>query len=254
MLKLGEITYPSLKGKVSQAEWDTRVELAAIHRLIQYFGWFDLTMPGAAAKVPGEDAYLFLPAGLMFDEITASSLVRVALDGELLGENAFDYVPGTWFAMRAMFEARPEIMWAMHSHDKYAMALSARREKLLPISQSAAYNLATGVSYHDYDGPETYPERMAGLGKSLGSNRMLILHNHGMVTVGQSAPEAFLRMYFLRYSCEVQLLAGRGDDLFQLSPDLMQAVRADLQKGASLGNPWPALIRKLDRIDPGYRD
>jgi ribulose-5-phosphate 4-epimerase/fuculose-1-phosphate aldolase len=254
-LKIGDVAYPSLKGKVSDAEWRTRVELAAIYRLIDYFGWFDLTMPGASAKIPGEPYYLFNPAGFMFDEITASSLVKLTLEGELAGDQPFEPVPRTWYPMRAVHQAREDANWVIHSHDMYGMALSARREKLLPISQSAGFVIAQGVSYHDYDGVEVYAERMAPLAESLGgSNGMLILHNHGLVTLGGTPWQAVARMYALRYACRVQLMAGRGDDLIHLPEEVIEGFREELRRGSAVGNPWPGLLRKLDRMDPSYKD
>jgi len=254
-MKIGDTEYPSLKGKVSDAEWQTRVELAAVYRLIVHFGWFDLSMPGASAKIPGEPYYLYNPAGFLFDEITASSLVKVTIEGEVVGDQPFELVPRTWYPMRAVHEVREDANWVIHSHDMYGMALSARREKLLPISQTGGFVIAQGVSYHDYDGVEVYAERMPPLQESLGqSNGMLILHNHGLVTLGKTAWHAVARMNSLRYACQVQLLAGRGDDLIQLPPEIIEAFREEIRLGPAVGNPWPGLLRRLDRMDPTYKD
>lgn len=254
-MKIGEVEYPSLKGKVSEAEWKTRVELAAIYRLIDHFGMFDLSMPGASAKIPGEPHYLFNPAGLLFDEITASSLVKVDIEGNRVCEHPFDLVPRTWFPMRAVHEVREDANWVIHSHDKYGAALSARREKLLPISQLAGFLIAAGISYHAYDGVEVYAEAMPPLRQSLGPiNTMLVLQNHGLVTLGRSPWQAFSSMYFLRYACETQILAGKGDDLIHFSPHVMDLIRDEIRVGAAVGNPWPGLLRRLDRLDPSYRD
>jgi ribulose-5-phosphate 4-epimerase/fuculose-1-phosphate aldolase len=254
-MQIGDIEYPSLRGRVPDAEWQTRVELAAIYRLIPYFGWFDLSMPGASAKIPDQPYYLFNPNGFLFEEITASSLVKVDMTGRVVEGQVFAPVPRTWYPMQAVHEAREDANWVIHSHDKYAMALSARRDKLLPISQTGGFAIADGVSYHDYDGVEVYPERMAPLAESLGpKNGMLILHNHGCVTLGKSAWQAVSRMYRLRYACEVQLLAGRGADLIHLSPEVIESFRTEIQLGTAVGNPWPGLLRKLDRMDPTYKD
>jgi ribulose-5-phosphate 4-epimerase/fuculose-1-phosphate aldolase len=253
-MQIGDIEYPSLKGKVSDAEWETRVELAAIHRLVPIFGWFDLTMPGASAKIPGEPHYLFTPQGLLFEEITASSLVKVTIDGTQADDSPFSYVPGTWYPMQAVHEMGENANWVIHSHDKYGMALSARREKLLPISQTAGFLIAGGVAYHDYEGVETYADQMRPVQKSMGDATMMILHNHGLMTVGPIAWAAFARMNALRYACEVQLLAGRGEDLIHLPPETIETFREEIRRGPAVGNPWPALLRKLDRLDPTYKD
>lgn len=254
-MKIGDKEYPSLKGKVSDAEWQTRVELAAIYRLIVQFGWFDLSMPGASAKIPGEPYYLFNPDGFLFEEITASSLVKLSLDGEEVPGQPFSLVPRTWYPMRAVHAVREDANFVIHSHDKYGMALSARREKLLPISQSGGFAIADGISYHDYDGVEVYPERMEPLQQSLGAkNCMVILHNHGIVTLGQTAWQAVSRMNRLRYACEVQVLAGKGDDLIHIAPEIIDSIRTELRVGPAVGNPWPGLLRRLDRIDPSFRD
>lgn len=253
-MKLGDIEYPTLKGKVSAEEWQARVELAAIYRLIPLFGWFDLAMPPSSAKVPGEPHYLFNPAGILFEEITASSLVKVKIDGELAAETPFDYLRSTWYPMQAAHEGREDANFVIHSHDDYAMALSARREKLLPISQTAGFVLAGGVAYHDYDGVETYPERIAGLKNSLGSGSMMILHNHGLLTIGRTAWQAFGRMNQLRKACRVQLLAGLGGDLIHLGTDILTEMQEELRRGPAVSNPWPSLLRKLDRLDPSYKE
>lgn len=254
-MMIGDTHYPSLKGQVSQAEWSTRVELAAIYRLIDHFGWFDLSMPGASAKIPGEPYYLFNPDGFLFDEITASSLVKLTLEGEPVADQPFSVVPRTWYPMRAVHAAREDANFVIHSHDMYGIALSARRDKLLPISQTAGFAIAEGVSYHEYDGVEVYEERMAPLQASLGSkNNMLILHNHGLVSLGATAWQAVSRMNRLRYASRVQLMAGRADDLMHLDEAMIDTFREELRRGSAVGNPWPGLLRRLDRMDPSYKD
>lgn len=254
-MKIGDVEYPSLKGKVSDAEWQTRIELAAIYRLIDYFGWFDLSMPGASARIPGEDNYLFNPAGFLFDEITASSLVKVTREGEVLPGQPFEVVPRTWFPMRAVHEARADANFVIHTHDAIAAAISARKEKLLPISQLAGFVEAMGLSYHAYDGLEVYEDAMAPLQRSLGPvNTMMILHNHGFVTLGQIPWQAVAGMYFLRYAAHTQLMAGRSEDLFHLSPAIINIFKEELKVGAAAGNPWAGLLRRLDRMDPSYKE
>ncbi len=254
MLKLGDIEYPSLKGKVSEAEWKARVELAALYRLIELFGWNDLSGAPASARIPGQPFYLFNPNGLLFEEITASSLVKINLEGEVVSETPFRHVASTWFPMKAVHEVREDANFVIHSHDDYGMALSARREKLLPVSQSAGFALADGVAFHDYDGVETYQERVPALQASLGARNRMILHNHGLLAVGASAYQALYRMASLRKACRVQLLAGFEKDLFQLPGEIIEQMAEEIRRGPAVGNFWPGLLRKLDRIDPSYKE
>lgn len=254
LMKIGNIEYPSLKGKVSDAEWRARVDLAAIYRLITLFGWWDMSQSPAGARIPGTDQYLFNPMGLLFEEITASSLVRISLDGKILSDTPFSILRGAWYPLEAVFAVREDANFVIHSHDRYAAALSARRDKLLPISQPANFALAEGVAYHDYDGVETYEDKMAPVQASLSDKNYLILHNHGMVTIGALAPMAFGRMENLRTACEIQLLAGQDRDLISVGEDVRPVFAEELRKGVVVDNLWPALLRKLDRLDPSYAD
>jgi ribulose-5-phosphate 4-epimerase/fuculose-1-phosphate aldolase len=251
---MGDIEYPSLKGKVSDAEWRTRVELAAIYRLYVLLGWFDLSMPPASARIPGEDCYLYNPSGILYDEITASSLVKVTFDGELAAETPFEYLRGAWYPQQAGHSAGPDANFVLHTHDDYCEALSAVKGGLLPISQTSGFALADGVSYHAYDGVETYPHMVDVLRTSLGSNRMMILENHGLITVGHTAWIAVTRMNLLRKACRVQLMAAAAGELIHLTPEVQTAMVTELKAGPVVGNPWASLLRKLDRLDPSYKD
>lgn len=254
-LRIGEIEYPSLKGKVSEAEWRTRVELAALYRLIELMGWNDIVQAPSSARIPGEDAYLFNPIGILFEEITASSLLKVNIDGDLLTDTPFDYLKSTWYPVQAAHAVREDANWVIHSHDDYAMALSARKEGLLPISQSAGFAIAGGVSYHEYDGVETYPDRVPPLQNSLGGeNTRMILHNHGLLVIGTTAWQAFSRMAQLRKACRVQVLAGFGRDLIHLPQPILDSMAEEIRRGPAVGNVWLGLLRKLDRLDPSYKD
>jgi ribulose-5-phosphate 4-epimerase/fuculose-1-phosphate aldolase len=252
-MKIGAVEYPSLKGKVPDAEWQTRVELAALYRLIPIMGWFDFAGPPASAKIPGEPHYLINPMGFLFEEITASSLVKVTLEGEIVGEQPFRNLEAGWYPMRAVHAARPDVGWLLHTHDEYAIALSARREGLLALSQSAGFAIAGGIAYHDYDGVETYPERMASLQASMGTADLLVLRNHGLMTLGHTAYQAFVRMAALSKACRAQLLAGRDLDLITIGPDIVDSLAEEIRRGPAADNFWPGLLRKLDRVDPSYR-
>lgn len=254
MLKMGNIEYPSLKGKVSDAEWQTRVELAALYRAVELGGWNDLTQAPISAKVPGEPYYLFNPSGILFDEITASSLVKITIDGDVVSESPFGIVRGTWYPMKAVHAVREDANFLVHNHGIYAAALSARKDLFLPVSQDAGYLLAMGVAYHPYDGVETEEHQIPALQVSLGTSNILFMHNHGVAIL---APDPWFALYglsSLQKACQVQVLAGRGEDLIQMSEDVINLLRSDIMKGPSLGNLWQSMLRRLDRIDPSYKD
>lgn len=253
MLKLGDIEYPSLKGKVSQAEWAVREELAALYRLTPLFGWDDLSLTHASARVPGEPHYLFNPMGFLFEEITASSLIKITLDGEVVQDTPFEITLGGWYPMKAVHAVREDANFILHCHDDYGLAVSARKEGLLPVSQPAGFAIGDKTAYHDYDGVETYEEKIVGLQQSLGEANRLILRNHGLLTLGPAAYFAFIRMYNLVQACRVQVLAGRGDDLVRIAPEILEQFPAELHRPQ--GNfAWPGLLRKLDRLDRTWRD
>jgi len=254
-VKIGDVEYPSLKGTVSEAEWKTRVDLAALYRLIPLMGWWDLSQPPVSARVPGEpNHYLFNPLGFLFEEITASSLIKITLHGELAQETPLTFHPRIWYPMQAVHAARPDANFVLHSHDAVFAAMASRNDRLLPISQPAGFALASGIAYHDYDGVETYPERMPSLQESLGANGAAILKNHGLVALGRSAYEVFGKTNLIRQACKIQLLAGQAADVCAINEEILPAFEAELRAGVAVDNLWPALLRKLDRIDPSYRD
>jgi ribulose-5-phosphate 4-epimerase/fuculose-1-phosphate aldolase len=250
-MKLGDVEYPSLEGRVGDGEWAARVELAALYRLTPLMGWDSLSITHISARVPGEPHYLFNPKGFLFEEVTASSLVKINLEGEIVSETPFGIVDGGWHPMKAVHAVREDANFVIHVHDLYGVALSARKEGLQPISQTAGFALGDGVAYHAYDGVETYEERVAGLQASLGNANRLILHNHGLVTLGPTARSAFMRMNSLREACRIQVLAGR-DHLIQIEPQVASTFAAELAR-AQGNDAWPGLLRKLERLDPSYK-
>jgi ribulose-5-phosphate 4-epimerase/fuculose-1-phosphate aldolase len=253
-MKIGELEYPALRGMVSDAEWRTRVELAALFRLIPLMGWWDVTQAPAAARIPGETRYLFNPQGVLFEEVTASSLVKITLDGEPAADTPLSILRCNWVPFKAVFGARHDVGWAIHSHDDWVIALSARKEGLEAVSQSGAIALADGVAYHGYDGIETLEKRIPALQRSLGSAKRLILQNHGLVTVGTTAYEVFMRTAGLSKACRVQVLAGRGDGLLRIQPQVLETIVQEAYRPGGTEYLWPALLRKLDRIDPSYKE
>jgi ribulose-5-phosphate 4-epimerase/fuculose-1-phosphate aldolase len=253
-MKLGDVEYPSLQGKVSDSEWRTRTDLAALFRLIPLMGWWDLTQAPAAARIAGEQHYLFCPQGVLFEEVTASSLIRITIDGEQVSDSPLTILKANWVPLKAVFSVRTDVDWALHSHDDWVTALSARKERLQPISQSGAIALGDGVHYHEYDGVETMEKRIPALQQSLGSGRRLILQNHGLVTVGKSAHEVLMRTHGLTKACRVQVLAGRSADLIHIQPSVLETIVQEAYRPGGVENIWPALLRKLDRLDPSYKE
>lgn len=254
-MKLGDFEYPSLKGVVSDAEWQTRVDMAALCRLIPQMGWWDLSQSPVSARISdGSGHYLFNPVGFMFEEVTASSLVKIALDGEYVDDTPLTIMRAGWYPMQAVHAVRPDANFVIHSHDDYAAALSARWDELLPISQFAGFVLADGLAYHDFDGVETYAERMASLQASLGDANTMILRNHGALALGPIAYAALARMANLRKSCVIQLHAGHAANVRPISPEVMPQFRKEIEVGVTVDNLWGGLLRRLDRLDPSYKD
>lgn len=261
MPKIGSTEYPSLKSQVPEAEWQQRVQLAALFRLIPMMGWDDLSNQLCATRVEG--GFLFGPRGLLFEEVTASSLVKVNIEGEVLSETPFGVVPNVWHPMRAVFEARPDAHTVIHTHDDYLAAVAATAEGLLPISQPAAFSLAAGLAYHTYEGVETYAERIPSLQKALGPrNHSILLRNHGLLTLGPTVATAFMLHYIVRKACRTQVLAGAsaaatGGRLSQLGPEMLGTFGTELARagqGDGSNDAWPGLLRKLQREQPDFMD
>jgi ribulose-5-phosphate 4-epimerase/fuculose-1-phosphate aldolase len=257
-LKLGDISYPSVKGKVSDEEWNIRVNTAALFRLIPLMGWDDLSMQLVSARV--SDGFLFVPNGPLFEEVTASSLVKINMEGEVISDTPFGIVKSTWYPMKAVHEAREDANFVIHTHDDIIAAVACNSEGLLPISQSAAFAWADGLGYHTYDGVETYEEKMPSLQHSLGAtNNAVILRNHGLLTIGYEASHAFMRHYNIRKACNIQMMAQsfRYGELVNFSQDMLDSFKYELgriQQGDGTTNPWPGLLRKLTGLDPSFMD
>ncbi|MDU9027496.1 class II aldolase/adducin family protein [Pseudomonas mediterranea] len=255
-LKIGNVSYPSLEGKVSDVEWRIRVETAAIYRLIPYMGWDDLSMQLVSARV-GEN-FLFGPSGPLYEEVTASSLVKININGEILQDTPFGISKSTWYPMRAVHEARLDANWVIHTHDDTIAAVACNREGLLPISQPAAFAWADGLAYHSYEGVETYEERIPGLQESLGQhNNAVILRNHGLLTLGYEAKHAFLRHYNIHKACNIQMMAtsARNGELIHFSEDMLKSFKHELgrvQEGDGTTDPWDGLVRKMTAMDPSF--
>lgn len=251
---------PSLKHVVSEDEWNLRVNLAACYRLVAMYGWSDLIFTHISAKLPesvsGKDHHFLInPYGLMFDEITASSLLKIDLQGKQINESPF-YVNHAGFVIHStIHEARHDAVCVLHTHSRAGVAVSAQKEGLLPISQQASLILSS-LAYHDYEGLAVHDDERDRLKADLGTNKYMILRNHGLLTVGRSVPDAFLAMYFLEMSCQIQISAQAGGALSPVPQKVLDgvttAVRVQESKGSAADLTWPALLRRLDRLSPGY--
>jgi ribulose-5-phosphate 4-epimerase/fuculose-1-phosphate aldolase len=246
----------SLKEVVSAEEWQLRVDLAACYRLVALYGWSDLVFTHISARIPGpEHQFLINPYGLMFDEITASSLVKVDQQCKKLSESPFPVNPAGFVIHSAIHDARLDVGCVLHTHSRAGVAVSAQRCGVLPISQQSTFVLAS-LGYHAYEGVAVRDDEKARLQSDLANNKYLVLRNHGLLTVGATVPDAFLAMYTFENTCRIQIDAQAGGELVFFDPRIMEGL-AQARQTATLGQgpniAWPALIRKLDRIDPSYR-
>jgi ribulose-5-phosphate 4-epimerase/fuculose-1-phosphate aldolase len=249
---------PSVKERVSGEEWQVRVNLAAAYRLVAHYGWDDLVFTHLSARVPGpEHHFLINPYGMMFEEITASSLVKINLQGEIVAPSPYFINPAGFTIHSAVHVAREDALCVIHLHTDYGIAVSAQKAGLLPISQQSLFALAS-LAYHDYEGLALNEEEKSRLLLDLGNKTNMILRNHGLLTLGKTVAEAFLSMYILERACRIQIFAQSGGaTLLPVSESILENVASQLSavtvgQGAQLA--WPGLLRKLDRIDPSYRE
>jgi ribulose-5-phosphate 4-epimerase/fuculose-1-phosphate aldolase len=247
---------PSRQGSVSAAEWQARVDLAAAYRLVALFGWDDLVFTHISARVPGrEGEFLINPYGLMFDEITASSLVRINAQGDKLCNSPFDVNPAGFVIHSAVHGARHDAACVMHTHTLNGIAVSAQRGGVLPLSQQSIFVLSS-LGYHDYEGVALRDDEKPRLVANLGHRTYLMLRNHGLLTVGSGVAEAFLAMYLFETVCTVQVRAqAGGGGLVPIGAEVIatarqQAAQATRGQGAQL--VWPGLLRRLQKRNPGY--
>jgi ribulose-5-phosphate 4-epimerase/fuculose-1-phosphate aldolase len=248
----------SLKNDVSAAEWETRVNLAATYRLTALFGWDDLVFTHISARVPGpEHHFLINPYGMMFDEITASSLVKVDQHGHKVSDSPYDVNPAGFTIHSAVHAAREDAHCVMHTHSVNGVAVSAQEQGLLPLSQQSLGVLAS-LGYHDYEGIALNEGEKPRLVQDLGSNTYLMLRNHGLLTVGATPADAFVAMYFFEASCMIQVRAQSGGGALRPIPQrILDGIKEQIRVVTS-GSPgklvWPGLLRRLDRRSPGYAD
>lgn len=254
----GVLEIPSIKDQVSEEEWETRVNLAAAYRICAHYGWDDLIYTHLSARVPGGDHHFLInPLGLMFEEMTASSLIKVDLSGKALMETPFIPNAAGFVIHSAIHAAREDASCVMHLHTDYGIAVSNLASGLEPLCQSSIPPHST-IAYHDYEGFAVNDGERERLVADLGDKRALILRNHGTLTVGETIPQAFELMFFLEKACKTQVLTrATGMPLHEPSAESMSNAIRDVQvvagaKGAD-NFVWPAILRKLDRSDPSYR-
>ena len=254
-------TVPRIEGMVSDEEWNMRKQLAATYRLCATFGWTDLVFTHISARLPdenGEHRFLINPYGVMFDEMTASSLVKIDMDGKICQDTPYFINPAGFTIHSAVHAARKDAGCVIHVHTPYGMAVSAQKKGLRRYTQMSmqVYN---DLAYHDYEGIALELEERERIVANLGSKSLLMLRNHGTLTLGPTCGTAFLRMYFLENACKAQILAQSvgGEEHLHEEPEEMGA--RVYQQGAAAFVPgmgdnlvWPGLMRKLARSNPGH--
>ena len=247
---------PSMQGQVSPEEWQLRCDLAAAYRLVALYGWSDLVFTHISARIPGpEHHFLINPYGLMFDEITASSLIKVDQACNKLSDSPFPVNPAGFTIHSCIHAAREDVQCVLHTHSRAGIAVSAQKCGVLPISQQSTFVLAS-LAYHDYEGVALRDDEKPRLQQDLGTKQYLMLRNHGLLTVGRTIPDAFLAMYTFENTCRIQIDAQAGGELVQVDPRVLQGL-AEVMKTVTAGQgpniAWPALLRKLDNLDPSYK-
>ncbi len=257
-MPIASLSRPELRAQVSAEEWALRVDLAACYRLVAHHGWADLVFTHISVRVPGTDAHFLInPYGLLFSEITASSLVKVDQDGRVVGESPWPVNPAGFVIHSAIHAARHDVHCVLHTHTANGIAVSAQVAGVLAISQQSIFVLSS-LGYHDYEGVALRDDEKPRLVRDLASNTFLMLRNHGLLTVGERVADAFLAMYLFETACGIQIRAqSGGGELVQVHPQIVataqqQAAQVTRNLGGMLA--WPGLLRLLDRQDPSFRE
>ncbi len=254
---LQNVEIASLEGQVSPEEWKIRVDLAAAYRLVAHYGWDDIIFTHLSARVPGpEHHFLLNPYNLMFEEVTASSLVKVDMKGLPVGQTPFMTNPAGFTIHSAIHIARDDAMAVMHLHTAYGQAVSAHADGLLPITQTAML-VRDDVAYHDYEGVAVDLDERERIISDLGDKGAMLLRNHGTLACGGSIGECFIKLYYLERACEAQIHAlSAGHDALNTPNQGAPEVTAEQGKrGLRMvadALAWPALLRKAYRLDPGF--
>jgi ribulose-5-phosphate 4-epimerase/fuculose-1-phosphate aldolase len=248
----------TLRQQVSAAEWQARVDLAAAYRLVALYGWDDLVFTHISARVPGpEHHFLINPYGMLFEEISASALVKVDLAGSKVMDSPYEINPAGFTIHSCIHAARADATCIMHVHSLNGIAVSAQRAGVLPVSQQSLFVLSS-LAYHDYEGVALRAEEQPRLVRDLGDRTFLMLRNHGLLTTAGSMADAFLAMYVFEAACTIQVRAqSGGGELVPIAAPILEGIRAQaaqVTRGMGGALAWPGLLRRLDRVHPGYAD
>ena len=244
----------SLRGKVSEEEWQARVDLAALYRLVALYGWDDMIYTHISARAPGPDHHFLInPYGLFFEEMTASSLVKIDLNGAILQDTSYFINPAGFTIHSAIHEARDDAHFVMHLHSDAGVAVAAQREGLLPISQHALITIPR-LAYHDYEGIALNLDEKERLVADLGEKNLMLLRNHGTLSAAKTAGDCWTGMFFLERACMQQVMAlSAGMENILIAPEASHLeVRNQTSRGMGGSLAWPGCLRKLDRESPGY--
>lgn len=260
MAAVETLDIPSVKDRCSPEEWEARVNLAALYRLVAHKGWDDLIFTHISARVPGPDHHFLInPYGMLFEEITASSLVKIDVEGNIVEESPFFVNPAGFTIHSALHMHVEDAHYIIHLHTDDGVAVSSQEHGLLPFSQTAL-GVYSDLAYHDYEGVALDLDERERLIADMGDHRSMMLYNHGTLTLGATPGEAWMRMFWLERSCTMQikaLSAGGKDKLRLLDTSMQDRVKEQTVPAFTGGGDllsWPALLRYLDRRDASYRD
>lgn len=255
----GRLPLPSMQSECSDVEWETRVNLAACYRLLHMMGLSDLTNTHNSARIPNTEHILINPYHWTFDEVTASSLVKIDLDGNIVARatDALTINPAGYVIHSAIHQARPDVQCVIHTHTRAGAAVAALKCGLLPISQKAL-RFYGRIAYHPYEGPAINLDERTRLKEHLGDLNAMILYNHGLLTCNTTIAEAFNSMLSLDRACQIQVEAMSCQTELEIPSDEIQKLTANLfdpKVRRPYGvDEWPAMLRMLDRKDPSYRE
>ena len=255
MAKVTPLRGPSVRDQVSEEEWETRVDLAALYRLVAHFGWDDLIFTHHSARVPGpENHFLINPFGLMFTEINASSLLKVDVDGNVVMESEYPYLDAGFAIHSAVHMARPDLACVMHTHTVAGMAVAAQAGGLLSINQKSM-PFHNRIGYHDYEGIAGDLGERERIAANMGTNKAVILRNHGLLAAGTNIAETFMIMRRLEEACKAQIAAQSGGELVFPSEKVCEHTALQFEKFMPIGGTaWTALRRMLDRQGSSYAE
>ncbi len=256
-MRMYNIPEVNLQGRVSDQEWQTRVELAACYRLLVMHGWDDLIHTHVSARIPDSEHLLINAFGLAFEEVTASNLVKIDIEGNVIdSESPFTINPAGFTIHSAVHIARHDDQCALHLHHPDAIAVASCKQGLQPYSQYSAFALAS-MSYHNYEGLAVNPDEIKRLQDNLGNANFMLLRNHGALTMGVTIGDAFMHMYDLLRACEIQVkMQNSGDDLIRVDQSIIDGIKAQasiVHTGQTGGQKaWPAMMRRVKRAYPDF--